>query len=621
MHHRQFCAPGALLSGPEPLFTETDVMEFLVLRRIVTVLGGAVLLLALTTSGCDSQLEQTPPGGITPDRFFETEQEALQAVGSVYAQLRTLEDAPLHLQELTTDELVLPVRSLREWRPGFIWRDLHQHTWTPGHPFVRDAWNTLQSGIGHANSILQGLTSSALDATAKARFTAELRFLRAYFYSRLLDLFGGVPIVVEAGSELDVPEQPLDPDHPPPHHSRRDVFDFVLRELTGCSSDRFRVDDCIDTPSGILQNLASRGEVPYGRATRGAGYALLARLLLNAEVYAVEDPSTVGEEPAMYEAASAAAEAVLAPGRYRLADDYFEPFAADNHSSPEIIFAATHKATAEGGFRLQQRFLHYNHPLPATPRNGYATLPAFYKAFALNAGPDGKIGTQDDVHVDERGHQFLVGRQYESPSRGCSGDRCFSDPTSAPVTIRGIDTQLDITLDIPTFIIGVFDIEPPGARPMKWEIDPAIVGPNMGNDFPLFRLAEMYLIKAEAENELGNRDEALAALNAVRTRAGLDPIGSATKDELRKLVLQERGFEFVYEGLRRPDLIRYELAHGGTPSGFGEFGGEIYAPTFTGPWFLKGPLEDPPTGPFRALFPIPEAPLDRNPNLRQNPGY
>jgi hypothetical protein len=608
---------------------------------------------ALTLVGCEDTLVQEPQSQITPDQFFNSEQEFLSAATAVYAQRRAVvqNQGMRDMVEHATDAIMVPTRG-PDWGDGGVWRQMTQHQWTAAHPFPDNSWGGLQTGIARANGVLTALSGSDFDPQVKQQFSAEVRFLRAYFYYWLMDLFGGVPIVVEEGSDLDFPQQPVDPNSPPPHNNRKEVYDFILQELTGCTSDNFQ-NACmsggeLNLAGGVISTLPIKTQTPYGRATQEAGYAFLARLLINSPVFAVEiggasggSPSDIGSGPGLYEAASAAASRVINSGMYSLDEDYFTNFAADNHTaSKEIIFPMTAKATGAGGggsgggFFDQQAFLHPNHPFPQTPWNGFTTIAEFYKSFETDVGPDGELGTQDDIHVDERGHMFLAGQQYAEPSSGCSGDECFSDPTSSMLKVRpgGPDAApLNLTIDIPAIRLGQVSVGPgedatqiieaSGARPFKFEIDPSATDLNMGNDYPLIRLAEMYLIKAEAENVLNGPSAALPYLNRLRERAGASTVSSVSSElRMHQLIVQEIGFELVFEGgMRRQSLIRYEFVYGGEPVGFpgsAEPSASVYAPTFTGPWRFKETSEA-----FRVLFPVPTSRLSVNPNLQQNPGY
>jgi len=617
-------------------------------KRLTVLVSILFLPLAIILSGCDQQLEESPPSQITPDNFYQTPEQFRAAANGVYAQLRGIEggntgDAAMH----TADAIMVPTRG-PNWGDGGLWRQLTRHTWDATHPDLNGTWVDMYAGIARANTVLGGLNQTdGLSDTQKAQFGAEVRFLRAYFYYWLMDFFGGAPIIVEQGNEMyDFPQPPVATD-PPPHHNRLQIYDFLLQELTGCTSDAFD-NSCVNDPAGnsVLANLQSKSSIQYGRATKGAGYAFLARLLVNSQVYGVavggggenranSDVSPVGTGPSFYEEALTAANIVInganGVGSYSLADNYFKNFAADNQTSPEVIFAVAYKSgSSDLGTQSQfKQSMHYNLPNPGgTPWNGFTTIANFYKSYATEPGPDGEIGTQDDVHNDTRGKSFLVGQQYTEPSVGCAGDDCYSDASSEKVYMDDDETiPLFHTLDIPKIRLGdvteseasnfgwpstkeTFRLDAPGARPLKFEIDPSANNDFWGNDFPLFRLAEMYLIRAEAQwkTNTGDPINTLNTLREKREASGAD-ISLSGGSVLQK-IMRERGHELLQELTRRQDLIRYEFAHDGAEMD------QPYAPTWTGPWLFKEGSDD-----HRVLFPIPQGQLSTNPNLEQNPGY
>jgi len=579
--------------------------------RVAALLS--ILVFPFVLSSCDSQLDQETFGQIERGSFPTNAEEFRSVAAATYAPLRNFQFSPLNLAEHSSDETMVPTRG-GDWADGGQWRRLTQHAWAANHPELNPSWNSFQTGISRTNSVLTSVAAAeALSETQKSQFAAEMKFMRAYYYYWLMDFFGGVPIVVEGGSDLDFPTQAeISTENPPPQNTRKEVYDFILQELVGATSDNISVSDVENPAEGsALANLQPKGDIEYGRATRGAGYALLARLLLNAEVYAVPiggpDGSGIGalgNGPELYEEAVAAADQVLNSPNYSLEDNYYDNFSADNFASDEIIFAATYNAKDGQGFQVQQAMMHYNQPWKAGPWNGFTTIAEFYDSY-------------DNVPNNEvRQNQFMEGPQYASPSEGCHGDNCFSDPDSDPVTARNSDTQVNFTPEIPSLILEGDEpaLESPGARPLKFELDPGAQTSNMGNDFPHFRLAEMYLIKAEALTAANDAPtgEAVTAFDMVRTRTGADALGSppGSASEMYQLILQERGFEFHFEMLRRQDQIRYEFAHDqshvDTPN----------APSYTGPWQFKTN-----SAPCRALFPIPESQLSVNPELDQNPQY
>lgn len=140
-----------------------------------------------------------------------------------------------------------------------------------------------------------------------------------------------------------------------------------------------------------------------------------------------------------------------------------------------------------------------------------------------------------------------------------------------------------------------------GACPKKYMEDPDYMKDSSGNDFIMFRYADVLLTRAEALNELeGPTDEVVGLINEVRERAGLGGISAAdyTRDSLRDFILDERGRELYCEGYRRDDLIRH---------------GKFVEYAHKEGWDY---VQD-----YYVLFPIPQKAIDENPNLKQNPGY
>ena len=200
-----------------------------------------------------------------------------------------------------------------------------------------------------------------------------------------------------------------------------------------------------------------------------------------------------------------------------------------------------------------------------TPWNGFSVLEGFFNKFDTE---------------DVRFQQILVGAQFvlDGPN---AGDPAF-DRNGNPLVF---------TPDSP--IVGADEGD--GVRLLKWPIDPGQNGADAGNDLAVYRYSHVLLAKAEALFNLGSAGEALTLINQVRARdfEPDKPLLALTSD----LILDERGFEFLWESFRRQDQIR----HG----------------RFLEAWTLKAASD----GPHRLLFPIPQTQLDANPNLVQNPGY
>jgi hypothetical protein len=217
------------------------------------------------------------------------------------------------------------------------------------------------------------------------------------------------------------------------------------------------------------------------------------------------------------------------------------------------------------------RALHYNqYSGGETPWNGFSTIADTYNAFDPN---------------DQRRQIFLAGPQINQVTGLQAFDRAGNPLVFDPNIPNDAQTG-----------------EGNGVRVMKWPVDPNHLDRENGNDYAMYRLAEIYLIKAEAVNELGRPAEAVALINTIRARvfSPPEPLSlTLTQAQVRTAILNERLFEFTWESKRRQDLIR-----------FGEY---------DRPWLFKDPASQ--TQQYRVLMPIPLTQLGTNPNLEQNAGY
>ncbi len=532
-------------------------MKRLFLTTSIGALGFFALLL-MPLQGC-TDLNETPISSITPSNFFHTEGEVLAALAGVYAGLR---NTPAHDQywgvsEVSTDEMVVPTRG-SDWYDNGTWLETHRQTWSANSPatlsYVNNVWNTSYAGIARANVLLEALTKSTIADSVKAPIEGEARFLRALYYYMLMDLFGGVPIATT--TELQARKRA----------TRDSTFRFIESELLAIRPN-------LPKQWGDTTLLGTK----VGRVTKGAVNALLANMYINARVYKNEAAGaginatgyntcqgvTVSGGTDACQAAINVVDSIINSGVYQLAPAFTDNFSPDNATSPENIFVVKY-ADADGlGFNMVMRTLHYNQFSPS-PWNGFATLAQTYNAFDS---------------LDVRRKMFLVGPQVNVENGKPTTDR-KGNPLVFTVTIANVTSAT----------------ESEGARIYKWPADPKHVQQNNGNDFAWFRLAEMYLIKAEAELAGGTGSSTpLALLRLVRARAfpGGDTLSAVTTD----VILRERLFELNSEGKRRQDLIR----HG----------------KFTLAWeFKAGPTPD-----NRVLMPIPQTQIDANALITQNPGY
>lgn len=167
------------------------------------------------------------------------------------------------LQTFGSDEAILPTRG-GDWYDGELWQHMYRHSWSAGHDLPKNAWLYLYKVITLCNRSLEqlGTHQDMLAPQVLTVYKAEVRALRAIYYWYLLDLFGRVPIITSTDVSMTEVQQ----------SERKDVFDFVVQELR---------ETCADIPNG---NSVRQGE-HYGRVTLPVVYFVLAKLMLNAEVY------------------------------------------------------------------------------------------------------------------------------------------------------------------------------------------------------------------------------------------------------------------------------------------------------------------------------------------------
>ncbi len=382
-----------------------------------------------------------------------------------------------------------------------------------------------------------------LSTETNDQYIAELRVLRAFYYYKLMDAFGRVKIVTTLG--VDAPQS-----------SRADVYTFVVDELNAALN------------SGNLLDAAPNNAMITSHATRG----LLARVYLNAEVYA---------GTAEYDEVITLTDAIINSGNYNLAADYADLFAPDNSqntSNTENIWVVPYDQTTGPNMNFAQMTLHYGSQLTFNlaeqPWNGYAALEEFYNSY--------------DNSDERKANNFLVGPQTDTDGNPVID---FASETTDP----------DIQLNYRPAINEVFPNanRDGGARLFKFNFAQC-QRPNMNNDYPLMRYADVLLMKAEAEaREAGDWNNATARglVNQIRARAGLTDLATLTEAEF----LAERGREMFMESTRRSDLIR-----------FGQWGAA---------WWEK----DAHTDANLNIFPIPLDQINASQSaqfqLTQNPGY
>ena len=530
-------------------------------------------------SGC-TKLDTPVYSNIENANFWKTPDQVAAGIAPAYTQLQGL--CVWDFQELngvSTDEIIIPTRG-NDWYDNGNHQRVYLHNWTPTEETVNSAWSTIFGGIGKCNFILDVVNGLPEKPSNIDNINAELKALRAYYYLLAVDNFGNVPIVSSFQTDPSTVK----------NNTRQEVYTLIETELKAS----------IPLLSPTVDNST------YGRVTKWMAFATLAKLYLNAQVYT---------GTAHWADCAAACDSIILSGKYSLEPGYFDNFKPTNDNSKENIFVVPFDNKYIGGNDKERQTLHYNQNptfglLPGSMYNGWCTHGDFYygnydttSVYSANAG---KIYR---TFKDQRTGQFLVGQQYSDlyPYPPDKNVLVFSKTDSLFDNIP-LAYQPNFTLLSDPTAAGRIS----GARQIKYYPEAGANG-SQSNDVVLFRLADILLMRAEAIMRgaaAGSTGSAADLVNQVRLRAysGDAAHNWTTANITPANLLAERARELAWEGWRRQDLIRFDVADG-THNFDGARGG------------TRAPKKAADAGTYTRLFPIPDAQHSSNPNLVQNPGY
>lgn len=467
------------------------------------------LVFAISIVSC-SDLEPEFTDVIPEENYFQNEAAFISALGSAYTNMYGyMNHGNMFSLDVTSSDEAAVTHKGPDWEDGGQWLRMHRHEFFDGEGVFGNVWNFCYGGINTCNRLIATFENAANENSAA--FIAELKVLRAYYYTILLDVFGNVPII----DTFDVPEG-----FKPATVSRTEVYNWVKDELEA------------QVPLLPQENSPAT----YGRVNYYAGQAMLADLYLNAEVY------TGTPE---YAKAVAACDEIINSGAFSLESNYFANFAVENAGSGENIWVIPYDAVNAGGFNLVQMTLHYESQKTFgtvdQPWNGYCVLADLYNSFE-----------EDDVRFT--GGSRAYGVMLHGPQRDMNGNLLMDEADSWYE-----DHAFNGDARVVVFDPEINELAPNawrdgGARLSKYEYE--VGTPNtMSNDFALFRYADILMSKAEAMWRMNSGSpEALDLVNMIRERAGVAPFASLNADNF----IAEYGREMCFEAKRRNDLIRFD---------------------------------------------------------------
>ncbi|HEY8931214.1 MAG TPA: RagB/SusD family nutrient uptake outer membrane protein [Mucilaginibacter sp.] len=532
------------------------------MKKTLFLTAGITALLAI--SSC-RKLDVPVESQYVKSNFPTTPADYAALLGTMYSNLSSQYAIPYwRMQELSTDEAILPARD-GNFDDGGQYRQMHYHTWTIDHPYVSSVWTWGFNGINNCNLLTNLVNASPSSASVKASSLAETRTMRALYYYFMMDIYGNVPII----TTFPVSTQPKT-------EQRAKVFAFIESELKAVLPQ---------LPAKTDKGASANNTLYYGRPTKGLVFALLAKMYLNAGVYT---------GTTRYNDVVPMADSILNNKNYVLQPKFRDIFLPNNGPQiDETIFAIPYDQQISGNQFTRFGFYPYlaaAYGLNASLSIAMSTTPEFYNRFNL-AG-------------DVRNATWLNGPQFVPDGNGGF--------TTTPAYYPNTTTQIVITPDLilvppkPMDVGNTTASQAEGVRSIKYYPDPATVQATRlnGNDVPVFRLADIMLMKAEAilrgatattVNGVMQTPDYL--VNQIRGRAGAPTVAGITLDQL----LDERARELSWEGWRRNDLIRYGL--------------------FEKEYPLPNDVLTMDKSSYRRLFPVPASELKLNPNLSQNTGY
>ncbi len=435
------------------------------------------------------------------------------------------------------------------WNDGTI-QDLHKMTWTAGNEFNRALYNRIYYQISLTNEFIRETTDAKLSerGITGANLEEAKKFRAEARFLRALSYWHALDLY---GNVPFVTENDKVGAFFPEQIKRAELFKYVESELKAIENE--------------LLPAAPGGLANYGRANQAAAWTLLTKLYMNANVYTGQPKYT---EAITY------AKKVIAAG-YALEADYDHLFLTDNFKSKEIIFPINFdglRTTTWGGMTY----------LVHAPVGGSMKA----SEFGINGGWYGLRTTKNIVNL------------FPDIS-GNTDDRADFHTDGQEKEINDLFTFTD---GYP--IVKFKNVSSTG------QVGSDKDGNHPDTDFPMFRLADIYLMYAEAVlrgGTGGDQATALQYVNQIRQRAyNGKTTGNITSSELNlDFILNERARELKWEGHRRTDLIRF---------------GRFVTGSYLWPW-KGGVKEGKQVDEFRRLFPIPLTDINANPNLEQNPGY
>lgn len=565
-------------------------------RLIIVALVSSVLLF----NSCLNDLDQFPPKDKSEGSVVN-EQDAMAFLAKIYSGFglsgnkgpaddhdRDLQGpdqgALVFLRGLLSMQLYTTDEAMWNWADAGI-PELNYIRWDYTHQYVYTFYQRVMLNIAYSNKFLNLYPANSGIANIE-KFRDEVRGLRAMNYYYLIDIYGNPGVVWDDSPTSDVTWMPS-------QMGRGPLFDKIVTELLELSE----VGNLDEQPTAAN----------YGRMTKPVINTILAKMYLNAEVY---------KGTPMYDKAAEYAKKVIDAG-FGLEDNYSNLFCGENHKTAvnkkEIIFpiiADSENALSYGNSIMVTAAAYGGTILPQ-----YFGLDASWTCLKPRENLIQKfegdfVGTdrfKNNIKADKR-YLFWDVKNYDTDNAPSGIDNLWPfDPATGKI-YYDVKDRREVKATMGDWNTGYGCVK---FTNLGWSTDgkPVKVTPTAfpDTDFPLFRLADIYLIYAEcAVRGAADKATGLGYVNQLRERAYGNKSGNITMSQMtEQFILDERARELYWEGQRRSDLIRFNQ----------------YTKNYA--WALKGGTADgvADIDDKYKLFPISDKDLTSNKNLEQNPGY
>jgi hypothetical protein len=451
------------------------------------------ILLAFTISCTD--LEPVLYSDLTTANAYSTESDLNAALVGVYSSLGP-GAGDSYLYRAGYFVAITDYACDMSYSPSSDIGKMSTSTYDPNNRYFGRTWKYIYKLIADANILLSKMDDVDMDATAKNQIEGQARFLRALAYLDLTDGWGPVPLLTE----------PVNP---------TDAFDMPLSPVS--EVDAAIIADCEFAVEHLPEQWAP--ELGLARATKGAAATILAKVYLRAKNY--NDAKTYIDMVLQ----------LRDNGVYTLNPDFKDVFSGYNKIDMGMIFGILHESSLNGG-EITNHFCASD--LPEVPgRWGYYAVNLDFWRTYDDADPRKQFFDYNYEGLRARDETTTNGFYYMMPAPGQT-----TPPNDTTKLMQKITTK-------------------------KYSYEMIEQSYLDSRTNYVFRLGDVILLKAEVENALTGPSAALPYLNEIRARAGAPLYGDsgfpvpASQEEMDDRILDERGWELVFEFIRRPDLIRF----------------------------------------------------------------